>query len=67
MYLTNDEILDMIDCVNSRLDELAVDLTYSADLYFGLDNSDGIESEIGRLNSLMTKLNENLEVSRDGE
>ena len=57
MNLTNDEIIDMIDCVNSRLD----DLTESASLYFGLDNSDGIEDEIERLNSLITKLNESLE------
>ena len=56
MNLTNDEILDMIDCVNSRLDDLT-----ECHWRIGPDNSDDIEDEIGRLNSLMTKLNESLE------
>jgi hypothetical protein len=53
MYLTHDEIIDMIDCINNRLE----DLTNCA--MFG--DGDYIEDEIERLNSLMTKLNESLE------
>jgi len=56
MNLTNDEIIDMIDCVNSRLDDLT-----ECHWRIGPDNLDDIEDEIGRLNSLMTKLNESLE------
>jgi len=50
MHLTNDEIIDMIDCINNRLEDLANCAMFG--------DGDYIEDEIERLNSLMTKLNE---------
>tara|TARA_B100000242_G_C42890786_1_gene413228 strand:+ start:53 stop:217 length:165 start_codon:yes stop_codon:yes gene_type:complete len=53
MNLTNDEIIDLMDCVNNRID----DLTDCA--MFG--DAGGIEDEIERMNTLINKLNEALE------
>ena len=54
MNLTNDEIIDLMDCVNNRID----DLTDCA--MFG--DADEIEDEIERMNTLVNKLSEALEV-----
>ena len=53
MNLTDNEIVDLIDCVNNRID----DLTDCA--MFGDANE--IEDEIERMNELLTKLGETLE------
>ena len=54
MNLTNDEIIDLMDCVNNRI----------ADLHIGraqVMTWEEIEGEIGRLNTLVAKLGEELE------
>ena len=53
MNLTNDEIIDLMDCVNNRIDDLT-DCTMFGD-------ADEIEDEIERMNALVNKLNEALE------
>ena len=53
MNLTNDEIIDLMDCVNNRIE----DLTDCA--MFG--DGKAVESEIERLLGLMDKLGEELE------
>ena len=53
MNLTNDEIIDLMDCVNYRID----DLTDCAMFGDGL----AVEGEIERLDSLVNKLSETLE------
>jgi len=53
MNLTNDEIIDLMDCVNNRID----DLTDCAMFGDGL----AVEGEIERLDSLVNKLSETLE------
>ena len=53
MNLTNDEIIDLMDCVNNRID----DLTDCA--MFG--DGQAVESEIERLNGLVDKLGGTLE------
>ena len=53
MNLTRDEIIDLMDCVNNRID----DLTDCA--MFG--DGEEISGEIERLNALMDKLGEELE------
>ena len=55
MDLTKDEIIDLIDCVNNRID----DLTDCA--MFG--DADEIESEIERMQALIVKLGD--EVNND--
>ena len=49
MSLTKDEIVDLIDCVNNRIDDL-MDCAMFGDAV-------EIESEIERMNELSTKLN----------
>ena len=53
MNLTNDEIIDLMDCINNRID----DLTDCAMFGDGL----AVEGEIERLDSLVNKLSETLE------
>ena len=53
MNLTRDEIIDLMDCVHNRID----DLTDCA--MFG--DGEEIEGEIERLNTLVDKLGEELE------
>ena len=53
MNLTNDEIIELMDCVNNRID----DLTDCAMFGDGL----AVEGEIERLESLVNKLSETLE------
>mgnify|MGYP001166232543 FL=1 len=53
MNLTEDEIVDLIDCVNNRIDDL-MDCAMFGDAV-------EIESEIERMNELSTKLSEALE------
>ena len=53
MNLTNDEIIELMDCVNNRID----DLTDCAMFGDGL----AVEGEIERLDSLVNKLSETLE------
>jgi hypothetical protein len=53
MNLTPDEVIDLIDCVHNRID----DLTDCA--MFG--DAAEIEDEIERMNELLNKLNESLE------
>jgi hypothetical protein len=54
MNLTNDEIIDLMDCVNNRID----DLTDSVRLDSGQPEE---AAAIGRLKTLMAKLGEELE------
>ena len=54
MNLTTEEIIDLMDCVDNRIQ----DLTDCA--MFG--DADEIENEIERMNTLVNKLSEALEV-----
>ena len=53
MNLTDNEIIDLIDCVNNRIDDL-MDCAMFGD-------ADEIEDEIERMNELLNKLSEALE------
>ena len=53
MNLTTDEIVDLIDCVNNRIDDL-MDCAMFGD-------GEQIEVEVERMSALLGKLNEELE------
>jgi len=53
MNLTNDEIIDLIDCINNRIDDLT-------DCAMFVDAGEQ-QREIERLDSLVNKLGETLE------
>lgn len=53
--LTDDEIIELMDCVNNRIDDLTDCARYG--------DGEAIESEVERLNTLRDKLGKHWEVS----
>ena len=57
MDLTTDEIIDLIDCVNNRIEDLTDCAMYG--------DGEAISDEISSLNSLLNKLDKASEANND--
>ena len=57
MDLTTDEIIDLIDCVNNRIEDLTTCAMYG--------DGEEISDEISSLNSLLNKLDKASEANND--